>query len=156
MPLEFTSLALPKRTAAYNLEGTARKQSMTIHAPDILIYRGEHLSIWSFPLEPYFGEGNSRPGCVLSGLDRGYRATWEIDHDTLYLVDIEQAWVEGKALGLADLFPGHNGRVEASWFTGDVRIPLAPELAFSLGRRGNLIVAIENGKVVRSEFLEER
>ena len=129
---------------------------MTIQSPDTLIYQRKHFTLWSWPLESYFDKGNPRPDPGgLTNLNRGYRATWEIDQDTLYLTDIREAWVEGAPVGVAELFPGHEGRVEASWFTGELRTSIR-EGALDFNRSRYLILKIRDGKVVQSRVFEER
>jgi hypothetical protein len=129
---------------------------MTIQAPDTVVYKGESHSIWSFPLESY-PEDNPRlefDSC-LSSLWRGYEATWLIEGDTLYLTEIQEARVHGAAVGLAELFPGQGEKVEASWFSGEIRIhgvrePTAPH------RERDQVLTFQNGKLIRAELSDPR
>jgi hypothetical protein len=125
---------------------------MTIQISDILVYEGERYYVWSFPLESYY-ESNPRPNfeVFLSGMDRGYEAIWQIEGDILYLTEIKQAMLNGAAVGLAELFPGQGARVEASWFTGQLRIPGARGHTDSDRRRDRLLT-FRNGKLVRCEL----
>ncbi len=54
----------------------------TAQFPDLLIYNGETLAIFSNPLESYFSEANPRPSNLFkfscTACWRGYVATWEI------------------------------------------------------------------------------
>jgi len=60
--------------------------------PDILIYKGDTLSLFSNPLEPYLKskgfEDNDR-GCNSSACWRGYVATWVLRNDSLFLMSIK-------------------------------------------------------------------
>src|SRR5947209_2850771 len=96
---------------------------MTIQMPDIIVYQGKAYRIWSFPLESYHGD-SSRPefGFVHTGLRRGYVATWGIESGILYLTDIEVRRGDRSVAGMAELFPGQGGKLEASWFSGEIRI----------------------------------
>src|SRR5262249_29385873 len=96
---------------------------MTIQMPDTLVYEDHAYPNWDFPLERYY-EDHPRPafGYIHSGQWRGYKATWKVDGDTLYLTDIETEWPSRTGLGLAELFPNHGEKVEASWFSGKVHL----------------------------------
>lgn len=143
---------------------------MTAQTPDILIYEGERLSLFSNPLEAYYrNEGNPRPPfrSPHTGNWRGYVATWEIDSNTLYLTDIT-AWLADPSsprgmteAGLDDLFPGHSDRVEASWFSGQLRVPQGERLQYVHMGYGSvyeqdLILTIQDGKVVHREIVDNR
>lgn len=66
----------------------------TSQVPDLLIYEGDTLQLFSNPLEDLYNEKNLRPKSFgirsswSTACWRGYRATWLIEDDILYLVAI--------------------------------------------------------------------
>lgn len=121
-------------------------RAVTIQAPDFVLYDGQRHSVWTFPLESY-GDKPHFFSCM-SGMDRGYQATWRVEGETLYLVALTHAHVGESGVGLADVFPGRGPQVEASWFTGTLRIPgdrwAAPR------RRQDRDLTFERGRLVRT------
>jgi len=53
---------------------------------------------------------------------RGYRASWEIRDDVLYLVKLELGCDELRDVPLSLLFPGQRSPVRASWFSGQLAL----------------------------------
>jgi len=135
----------------------------TAQIPDILIYKGDTLSLFDCPLESYpskellttKGLFGSR-GCANTACWRNYIATWVIEDDKLYLIEIRNACypTELKSVSvsykagankdsigceyadLKTLFPGtyKNGRVLADWVNGPLYSP-----------RGKLMYYIHDG-----------
>lgn len=126
-----------------NLFGTAQ-------IPDILIYKGDTVSLFSCPLYSFPNQDLVSPknmfgskGCFYTGCWRNYIATWEIIDDKLFLTKIKNACypTDGKyvaasykegtdTLGreLADLkslFPHsfQNGKVFADWVSEKLLSP---------------------------------
>lgn len=122
---------------------------MTIQAPDIVVYDGERHSVWTFPLESCGDLPRFESEFFNTGMYRGYLATWLIEGDTLYLTEIKHARLNGAAAGVAELFPGRGPRVEASWFTGSLRIPGDFRSAHPRRKRDRFL-EIRSGKVVRA------
>jgi hypothetical protein len=67
----------------------------TSQIPDILIYKGDTLSIFANPLEQLYDNDSIRPnffdgkeGCMSTACWRGYEAEWIIIDDYLYLTGI--------------------------------------------------------------------
>lgn len=66
----------------------------TSQVPDLLIYHGDTLELFANPLEDLYNERNQRPksfGIAQSWSTacwRGYRATWLVENNVLYLVEI--------------------------------------------------------------------
>lgn len=194
----------------------------TAQIPDLLIYKGETLSLFTNPLESFYNKENPRPysfgmtKCINTACWRGYVATWEIKNDRLYLLEIKDCcyWgfykitdevvsnLEGiipsevlkkinlikgddhnfqkklkKALGrrnykkyakiitncarhktkanLKKIFGKYykNGKVEAFWFTGDLKIPKGKQIEYvHMGYMSTyekeLNLSIENGVLV--------
>ena len=70
----------------------------TAQIPDILIYNGDTLSLFDCPLEYYHDLELIRPkslfggnGCLYTACYRNYVATWKIENNKLYLVQIRNA-----------------------------------------------------------------
>lgn len=135
----------------------------TAQIPDIIIYKGDTLSLFDCPLEFYPDKEFLNPkglfgsrGCFFTACWRNYIATWEIVDDKLYLKQIRNACyptelksvsvsyksgVENDSIGceyadLNTLFPGKykNGRVLADWVNGQMYSP-----------RGKLMYYIHDG-----------
>jgi hypothetical protein len=134
---------------------------MTIQRADTLVYEGQAYPNWDFPLELYY-EDHPRPefGYQHSGQWRGYRATWEVEGDTLYLTDIKTEWPGRTGMGLAELFPGRGEKVEASWFSGKihlygVREPKAPhQKPKAPHQKRDRILTFRSGKLIGSELID--
>ena len=72
---------------------------MTAQIPDILIHRGERLSLCATPLDDYYSSTRKRrPPFVRpsTACYRGYVATWEIREGKVYLVGIEGELARGR------------------------------------------------------------
>jgi hypothetical protein len=105
---------------------------MTAQIPDILIHRGERLSLCATPLDDYYRSTRKRrPRFVRpsTACYRGYVATWEIREGKIYLVGIEGLLARGRKevtyvpADLATLFPAQEPRILATWITGELRCP---------------------------------
>lgn len=124
----------------------------TAQIPDILIYKGDTLSLFDCPLEYYPNKELLKPkgmfgsrGCFFTACWRNYIATWVIEDDRLYLKEIRNACyptelksvsgsyksgVNKDSIGseyadLNKLFPDKykNGRVLADWVNGQMFSP---------------------------------
>ena len=130
---------------------------MTIQMSDTVKYKGRRYFVWTFPLESYLNL-KDHPRLAFdfchTGLYRGYEAIWEVDGDTLYLTEIKQARVDGTAVGLAELFPGREGKVEASWFSGQLQLRGAVRQRTPPHRKRDRLLTLKRGKLVRSELGE--
>jgi hypothetical protein len=122
---------------------------MTIQMSDSINYEGEAHRTWSFPLEGYYCD-HPRPefGVSHSGLRRGYVATWGVDADTLYLTGIEVRRPDHTIAGLDELFPKQGERIEATWFSGEIRIHGFVEPS---GCERDRVLKFVGGRLVRSE-----
>jgi len=116
--------------------------SATAQIPDRLIFKGDTISLFDCPLEYYPERDLINPrslfggsGCFYTACWRNYIATWKVENDTLFLMEIRNAcypadmdYVEvslqsgadtlGKEFAdLKTLFPGryHDGKVLADW-----------------------------------------
>ncbi|MFA9390179.1 MAG: hypothetical protein ACERKD_10245 [Prolixibacteraceae bacterium] len=128
-----------------NLFGTAQ-------IPDLIIYNGDTLSLYSCPLNSFSNQDLITPqilfgssGCFYTACWRNYVATWEIIDKELYLVEIRNACYPTTMTGVnvsfkagndndsigneyADLkvlFPQRfkNGKVKADWVEGKLISP---------------------------------
>ena len=132
----------------------------TAQFPDIIFIDGQKHFLYSNPLEKYYGPDNPRPQFRSPNTAnwRGYVAVWEIDRGMLYLKEI-QAWTDKGEVGLDALFPGHQGRVPATWFSGTLRVPEGKVINYvhmgylSVHER-DLVITLEKGKVVKKEVID--
>lgn len=139
---------------------------MTAQVADVLIYKGEKLELFSNPLESYFKD-NPSPAfrSPNTGNWRGYIATWKIESDRLYLVDIT-GWLADFSsqygttrVGFAELFPEHPNGMEASWFSGQLRVPQGEllqyvHMGYSSIYERELLLEIRNGKLVATDVID--
>lgn len=122
----------------------------TAQIPDILIYKGDTLSMFDCPLDYFPDKGLIHPrrlfggsGCFYTACYRNYIATWTIDENKLYLLSIRNACYPtnmkyvnvsynsgADTLGieyanLETLFPNRfeNGRVLADWVNTKIISP---------------------------------
>jgi hypothetical protein len=127
---------------SFNLLGTAQ-------IPDLIIYNGDTLPLYSMPLDYFPNQELINPqrlfgssGCFFSACWRNYIATWEIINNELYLLEIKNACyptsmsyvsasfkanVDNDSIGnefadLKKLFPKSfmNGRVKADWVNANL------------------------------------
>jgi hypothetical protein len=130
----------------------------TTQCSDILYLDGQKHSLDSLPLEAYYGPGNPRPKfrAPNTATWRGYIATWEIDRGVLFLKAI-RAWTDRGEVGLPALFPGQQGPVAATWFTGKLKVPqgkvLKPAVPHPIYGK-YLMITVEQGKVVHQEVID--
>ncbi len=114
----------------------------TAQIPDILIYKGDTLSLFDCPLNYFPDKGLTQPkrlfggsGCFYTACYRNYVATWTIEDSRLYLLSIRNACyptdmkyvnasynqgadtIGTEYADLETLFPDRivNGRVPADW-----------------------------------------
>ena len=144
----------------------------TPQAPDVLFYKGGAYRLFANPLESFYQDREKRPrfffrpNQMLSGNWRGYIATWTIENDFLYLVNID-GWICNRdstgcrEADLSELFGKkyRNGKVKADWFSGDIRMPEGEMLEYvHLGYESvferELIVTVDSGKVVKESMVD--
>jgi hypothetical protein len=152
------------------------KAFATAQSPDVLLYDGQVFNLFSNPLESLYLNERERPdfrldakGTVSTGNWRGYVALWEVKGDRLYLLGLD-SWVGEKkgVLGifrflsppklqradLKELFGERcrEGRVEASWFSGELKIPDGKILQYAHMGYGSvyerdIVFTVEQGRV---------
>jgi hypothetical protein len=109
----------------------------TAQSPDVLIYENKVYDLFANPLESFYKDGAGRPGfqiqpgVVSTGNWRGYTAIWEVEGDSLLLRGVD-SWLcdprdseNCRRADLKELFGEklRGNRVEATWFSGELRIP---------------------------------
>lgn len=108
---------------------------MTAQVPEILLYKGHELDMFSTPLGPYL-ETTQHPiklDAPDTAMWRGYIGTWSIDDGRLYLVSLEGNVLGPQGfekVGLKDLFPNATDGLFAHWFSGELRCPLGDRLVY--------------------------
>jgi hypothetical protein len=130
----------------------------TTQCSEILYLDGQQHSLISLPLEPYYGPNHPRPQfrAPNTATWRGYIGTWEIKGGVLYLKAI-RAWTPQGEVGLETLFPGKQGPVAATWFTGKLRVPqgkvLKPYVPYPIYEK-YLMITVEQGRVKGREIID--
>jgi hypothetical protein len=138
----------------------------TGQAPDKILYEGRLRSLFSNPLEDYYEDEEKRPLFMVSpntmttGNWRGYIATWEIKDGTLYLTHVK-AWIENRRVTLQRLFGKRvrKGKVKASWFSGELRIPDGKMLQYVHMGYGSvyereIFLTVEKGRITDKAIID--
>jgi len=133
---------------------------MTAQISESLQLDGEQVPMMATPLEQYFELGGERPEfhATCSALWRGYRASWEIIDDRLYLVGLQGTGPGGRTINQKDLFPDYAERAFAHWYSGTIRIPRGKLLEYVHGGFGSqyeqdLMLTLDRGVVVSRQFI---
>lgn len=141
---------------------------------DVLILNGKTYELYSTPLDSYYGEDWKpafwvAPNSVSSGNHRGYVATWKIIKNKLYLTKID-SWLCNRRIRtksgcrrvtLGDLFGAKvvDGRVAATWFSDELRVPDGKQLEYvhmgygSIYER-DIIFGVYAGRIIRREVID--
>ncbi len=134
---------------------------------DYMIVNDKKQEIFSNPLEPYLHEHNIsffRDSGACSACWRGYQATWDIFDEYLYIIGLQECTCSpnDKPIPLKKIFPKMQGdKVKATWFSGEVRIPLGKELEYvhmgymSVYER-ELFLKFEKGKLIGKRIVDNR
>lgn len=130
----------------------AIKSFGTAQIPDLIIYKGDTLSLFSCPLNSYPDQALLNPeslfggkGCFYTACWRNYIATWEIINNELFLVEIRNACYPTELREVSASYKSHvdietignefadlnalftdrmqNGKVKADWVTGKLISP---------------------------------
>lgn len=97
---------------------------MTAQLAETLHYQGRQLAMCTTPLTQFLviSDGpHFQPSST--ALWRGYRGSWEIIDERLYLIALSGTLSNGEQATLATLFPNFPDRVFAHWYNGVIRIP---------------------------------
>jgi hypothetical protein len=129
---------------------------MTMQELDKIIIKDVRYSLWTFPLDSYWTRKNPKPRVLItkSCCWRGYIATWQITDNVLYLIDIIFNTLEGD-VGLAYLFPDNLGKIKATWYTGELRVPFGERLKIDYddpGYESDLFFKVKKGKVISHRY----
>ena len=92
---------------------------------DILVYNGKEYAVLAFPLQfdqRFFSSFRERlKGAFTRENPRGYTARWEINDNQLFLTGIRDGRT-GEIIPLSEWDSENQGKILASWFTGDLRV----------------------------------
>jgi hypothetical protein len=131
---------------------------MTAQRADIIIIDGKEYPLFTNPLEDYWTEENPKPpiGWPMTSCWRGYIATWEIIDNSLYLIGIIIRTPDGDA-GLEYAFPNTTGKIKATWYLGELRIPQGECLHYEHGGYESVyasdwLIRIEKGTVISQKY----
>ncbi|WP_027078861.1 hypothetical protein [Maribacter antarcticus] len=109
---------------------------MTAQIREIIIINDEQHGMDSTPLEPYLNKLSKVQNFNFrtTACWRGYRGTWKLEHDQLYLVCLEGNKVDKASrtiieVGMEYLFPGQQ-KVFANWFSGVIAVPHGEVLTY--------------------------
>ena len=130
---------------------------MTAQASEMLLHRGQELSLCETPLDDYLASSGRHIEFEAPSTDlwRGYVGTWEIINDRLYLVALDgHVMVNGRFtdVTLRDVFPQYPEGLFAHWYSGELRCPRGKLLNYVHGGymstyEEDLIIAVQNGIV---------
>ena len=140
--------------------------------PEIVYYEGTPYKLFKQkPLESFYANRDDRPRFQISAdnEENGYVGRWEIKDERLYLIGID-GWIrkdKGKAVeaDLKTLFGKQciDGRVAATWFTGELRLPYGNKvLALGGGEvsfimyEWDIVIQVEAGKVTGITTVDNR
>lgn len=131
---------------------------MTIQVKDTIIIEGVKYYLYVNPLDSYWNKKNPKPIIRLTRTScwRGYSATWEIMDNFLYLIDI-MFYSSSGDLGMDYFFPKKEGRVLATWFNGDLIIPIG-KIIYSEILEDDIFetdwfIIIKHGKIIKERFV---
>ena len=131
---------------------------MTAQRADIIIIEGKEYPLFTNPLEDYWTEDNPKPpiGLTMTSCWRGYIASWEIKDGSLYLTDITIRTPNGDA-GSEYFFPNTTGKIKATWYSGELRIPQGECLQYVHGEYESVyltewFIDVKDGKIVRQRY----
>lgn len=122
-----------------------------------LIIERQEFALSTEPLEPYLDTLDPRPelgsGGYCTALYRGYIGVWEIRTSMLWLKTLGET-IDNRPMEAGRLFPGRNYPIHATWFTGQLRLPVGPILIQShIGSASesqkNRLITIRDGGVIR-------
>ena len=130
---------------------------VTTQIPEVLYYEGNKLALCSLPLSDYFAFSKNRTDFRYNcnALYRCYVATWDIQHERLYLIALSATREDGTKVNVATFFPNYPDRVFAHWYTGELRIPQGNSLTHSNGYWGgdyerDLFISIDKGVITET------
>lgn len=140
---------------------------MTAQRSDTIIVNDNPYVFYQTPLEQYWKLHNNKPGfCSFNtSLNRGYYSDWKIENKMLFLISFYgETFLDTKEFLLAeaqklyslnDIFPASDGKVFASWFTGEITLQMGNQVDYSHSGIGsiyefNTTLILKDGVVVDS------
>ena len=109
----------------------------TAQVGDVLIYNGDTLALFSNPLEMYFDAkgirsiNNTPLNGKSTGCYRGYKAIWEIRHDSLFLISVQKNCFVNDKLYFNLNSEFGTDKVFAYWFSGTTISPKGEQLQYA-------------------------
>lgn len=109
----------------------------TIQISDLLIYKGDTLAmIYSNPLESYFdkkdartiGNTNFEKENHCTALWRRYVATWQIENDSLFLVNLETDYCSKNSIKIDLTKEFGNNKIFADWVSFEILTPFGKHI----------------------------
>ncbi|HOP06696.1 MAG TPA: hypothetical protein PLF13_05315 [candidate division Zixibacteria bacterium] len=146
----------------------------TAQNADRIIVEGSEYSLFNEPLEWYFAKYCKRPQVLTGGIRstdcwRGYVATWELQHDSLFLIKVSKEYpiatgahqTEWCELPLNELIPGADYPLFASWFSGILCLPQGKllnyvHLGYASRYEKNMVFALDSGCVTARGVVENK
>lgn len=136
----------------------------TEQEPDLLIYGMDTIYISDFPLELLFEKDSvlkeriKDKKCISSSCWRQYVATWKIENDSLFLVDLVDC-CDYKRIEFDDFFNSdriENGKVFAFWYSDKINAgfgnsPEFIETTWEYLYDKQITIEIKNGKITSLE-----
>ena len=158
----------------------------TAQIPDKIVYQGKIVDLLGSPLEFHPNREQFTPeklfnaqGCFFTACWRGYVATWSVENDELYLLQIRNACyptpqgdvvASYKSTGdkpgseyadLKKLFGGEDqhGKIFAGWYSGELYMPQGPLVyyvhdGFQSSYSKELKLQIQNGIITSKEVCD--
>lgn len=134
---------------------------MTTQMLETLIDQGKTLKMLNEPLEKHLARDGHYPDldCTCSALWRGYRGTWQIIDNRLYLIQIEGTLRNGEPADIGSFFPQQAQPVWAQWCSETLHILLDSDRDTALDMRCNdfgkvLCVKVRKGQV-RNRYVHD-
>ncbi len=140
----------------------------TAQIGEFLEYNGKQVEIYSTPLESYLEGKEDRPDFPASSTAcwRGYVGLWRIEDSKLLLVSLhDEDWDKNPPLGkefpLSKVFPESKNPIEATWFSGVLRIPEGEQLRYVHMGFGTVFerdryITIKKGVVTATKIIDNK
>ena len=112
----------------------------TEQGPDYLYYKGQKISIYTFPLESrvkkdkILKEKLNNMGCISTAYWRHIIGVYEIENDSLFLIGLKEP-CKGEALPLEKFFSKNeikNGKIFVDWYSGEIKEGFGKYFGFSI------------------------
>ena len=126
---------------------------MSAQIPENIKIEGKTYDLLCEPLSDYLKDKDCEFDSYISTWWRGYRGTWELKNNELYLISIEGK-IKGKEVDLSYLF-SDTSSVKADWFTGLLRIATGEMIHYVHGGYASIYsdeleIEIVQGNVIKT------